>query len=167
MSCADALLVGGPVVEVDAKRSFDEIAIPFDWHDYIARLPERGRAYSQGTKVRLPRSRSKGFQYEVTTGGVTGNQEPRWPEALNATVTDGSVVWTAKAIDANSLRTTISSNQAPAVSGITVGAVSVDDHVYSVLVSGGTSGTTYDIKHQVVLANGEDKEAVARIKVQD
>jgi hypothetical protein len=36
------------------------------------------------------------FRYEVTTAGVTGDAEPVWPTAINATVTDGSVVWTCR-----------------------------------------------------------------------
>lgn len=167
MSCSDDSTVGGPVVELKAKRSFDEVPVTFDWHDFLANLPLRGKAYALAVMVRLPRGRSTGFQYECTTAGVTGAQEPRWPKTLNGTVTDGSVVWTARALAATSLRTTVSTHQAPAVTGVNLGTITVDDHIYTVPVSGGTSGQVYDIKHQIACANGEDKEAVGKLPVED
>ncbi len=80
MSCSDEAAVGGPVVELKAKRSFDEAPVEFDWHDFLARLSERGKAYATNDRVRLPRKRSTGLQYRCTTAGVTGADEPRWPK---------------------------------------------------------------------------------------
>lgn len=37
-----------------------------------------------------------GFFYEVTTAGKTGLTEPAWPQTAGSTVTDGTVVWTAR-----------------------------------------------------------------------
>jgi hypothetical protein len=37
------------------------------------------------------------FAYEATTAGVSGTTEPVWPTTAGATVTDGTVVWTARA----------------------------------------------------------------------
>ena len=36
------------------------------------------------------------FGYECTTGGTAGTKEPNWPTTAGATVTDGTVVWTAR-----------------------------------------------------------------------
>ena len=36
------------------------------------------------------------FMYEATTAGTSGSVEPTWPQTANATVTDGTVVWTAR-----------------------------------------------------------------------
>lgn len=149
------------------KRSFDEIPVGFDWHDFLARLPERGTAVALGDKVRLTRTRSTGFQYECTAAGVTGPTEPRWPEIADATVKDGSAEWTAKAMAAASLRTTVSSHEFSADPGVTLGAEGVSDLRYSVIVEGGESGTEYEIKHRIVCANGEEKEAVGTLLVQD
>lgn len=48
-----------------------------------------------------------GFEYEATTGGYTGEDEPAWP--ITGTVGDGTVVWTARAISDASLHRTIAS----------------------------------------------------------
>lgn len=159
--------VGGPVVDLPPKRSFDEVPVDFDWHDFLAQLPVRGKAYAVNDKVRLRRGQSTGLQYKCTTGGVTGHKEPRWPTVAAQTVTDGTVVWTAEAIDANSLRTTISSEDYVADTGVTLGTESISDLKYTVNVRGGTSGQSYNVKHQIVCVNGEDKEAVGILPVQD
>ena len=65
-----------------------------------------------------------------------------------------------------SLRTTISANDWPAVTGLTFGAVSNADLIYTLLVSGGTSGQTYDIEHEITCANGEKEEQIVRMAVE-
>lgn len=52
-------------------------------------------AYALGD-VRRPTTRN-GFSYEVTTAGTSGTAEPAWPTVEAGTVTDGTVVWTARA----------------------------------------------------------------------
>ena len=53
-------------------------------------------AYNAGDKI-MP-STSNGFFYECTTAGTSGTTEPTWPTTNGATVTDGTVVWTARQI---------------------------------------------------------------------
>jgi hypothetical protein len=52
-------------------------------------------AYSLGD-IRRP-AIDNGLRYEVTTAGTSGGSEPTWPTTVNATVADGSVVWTCRA----------------------------------------------------------------------
>lgn len=169
MTC-DSDDIGQPYVEVDPKRSFDEVPIEVDWHDFLARRRRAGTAYASADTIRPLRAQATGLQYRCTTAGVTSGlptDRIRWPTTVGATVQDGSVVWTAEAMSTTSLRTTISSDDWPAVAGLTLGAESNSDLRYQVLVAGGTSGQSYSVKHQVTLANGEDKEAVAVLPVAD
>lgn len=170
MSCeTESTAIGEPVVHLKAKRSYNSEPVVFDWHDFLANQPLRSAQYALGAKVRLRRNhpRNSGLQYQCTTAGRTGSTEPRWPNTIDATVADGTAVWTAKSIDDNSLRTTVSSNDAPAVSGLTYGAIVVQDQRFTFLVSGGVDGKNYEIKHRIVCADGEQKEAIGDLPVRD
>lgn len=45
---------------------------------------------------RATANQASGLVFQVTTAGTTGSSEPSWPGFEGQTVTDGSVVWTAK-----------------------------------------------------------------------
>lgn len=162
--------IGQPYVEVPAKRSFDEVPVEIDWHDYIARIRRSGFAYQVNDAVRPPRASFTGLQYRCTTAGSSSGRPYAalaWPRIVGATLVDGSVVWTAEALSSTSMRTTISAQAWAATTGVTLGAQSNGDFRYITFVAGGVSGQSYDIKHQVTLANGEDKEGVAVLPVRD
>jgi len=55
-------------------------------------------AYTVGT-LRMPVNppATNRYRYEVTTAGTSGGTEPNWPTTVNATVSDGGVVWTCRA----------------------------------------------------------------------
>lgn len=53
-------------------------------------------AYAAGAFVRAS-SGTAVPRFEATTAGTSGGSEPTWPVAAGGTVTDGSVVWTARA----------------------------------------------------------------------
>lgn len=158
---------GQPYQLVDAKRSFDNVEVSFDWHDFLASKWAPGITISINSCIRLTRSQSKGLQFRAMSDGVTGRRVPNWPSAAASVVADGSVTWVAEAITTASLRTTIVDSDFPSVDGITLSSPADTDLVYRILVAGGTDGQTYEVQHQVVLANGEEKEGVAVLPVLD
>jgi hypothetical protein len=162
--------IGAPYLEVKAKRSFDDVPVEVDWHDYLANVRRLGSAYQVNDLVRPLRQFATGLQYRCTVAGITSGRkysEIRWPTVVGGTVTDGTVTWTAEALSNGSLRSTIASNTWPAVAGLTLSGAASLDLRYVTRVAGGVSGTSYDIKHQVTLASGEDKEAVIVLPVRD
>ena len=160
---------GTPYVEVPAKRSADKVPVQFDWHDYLASQWQPGAGYGFGARVRGSRLQSTGFEYEATTGGVSGRRRPNFPSLLGATVIDGSVTWTARAISTASLRATILTSAFTTVAGITLSNESNDDLVYTVYAEDGVSGQRYPIQHRITLSSAlaEVKEAVAVLLVAD
>ncbi len=85
-------------------------------------------AYSSGD-FRRPLATQTGFRYECTTAGTSGAGEPTWPTTVNASVLDGSAVWTCRTFavtDANCPHTKQTTKQAQkmfakgAVDGTTV-----------------------------------------------
>ena len=162
--------VGQPYVKVRAKRSFDDVPVEIDWHDYLANIRRQAFAYQVNDVVRPPRALFTGLQYRCTTAGSSSGKPYAgllWPRTAVATMIDGSVVWTAEALTTASMRSAISSNTWVATTGVTLGAQTSVDFRYVIFVAGGVSGQSYDIKHQVTLTNGEDKEGVAVLPVLD
>jgi len=54
-----------------------------------------GVEYAAGAFAR-PSASTNRLLYECTTGGTSGGAEPAWPATAGETVTDGTVVWTAR-----------------------------------------------------------------------
>lgn len=53
---------------------------------------EAGGTYLEDAVVRP--AIANGYRYRATTGGVSGGSAPTWPTAIDATVADGTVIWT-------------------------------------------------------------------------
>lgn len=166
MACATRVR-GEPYVTVEPKRAYDNVPIQVDWHDYLARVWQPGVAQAASTAIRLPRAQSTGLQYRALTGGVTSRRQPRWPRVVGGQVSDAQVTWVAEAITPDSLRTSISADGWAPVTGLVFGASTFADLIFTQYVDGGVSGQTYEVKHQIVCANGEEKEAVALLLVED
>lgn len=167
MSC-ETIAAGASVLQ--PKRSSETIRIGVDWHDFLASQRQPGSAVALSAVIRPARKRATGLQYRCTTAGVTSGvptDRLRWPAAVGAALADGTVVWTAEAMTDASLRTTISASDWPAVDGLTFGAQTSSDLIYTLLVSGGASGQTYDIEHEITCANGELEEQVMRLTIED
>lgn len=92
----------------------------FDFAPLITRWREAGVEYSASAMVRVPGVR--GFQYEATSGGQTGDRPVLWPTTIDQTVRDGSVTWTCRAAATTSLLTTVTDVDWEADAGVTVTA---------------------------------------------
>jgi hypothetical protein len=105
-----------------------------------------------------------GYEYECTDGGLTGTEEPDWPETIGGTVDDGTVEWTCRDFGSNATDS-ISTHQATADSGITVDSSSVLGTVVTVTLSGGTLGMTYDVRCRIVTTAGQTYEELLRVTI--
>lgn len=76
------------------------VAVPGTWYIAAHVVPkwQPNTAYSVGAFV-TPTTGSPNRVYRCTTAGTSGSTEPSWPNTDNATVNDGTCVWT-EAIDA-------------------------------------------------------------------
>jgi hypothetical protein len=161
---------GPPAGIADPKRPNANVALRVDWHDYLISRREPGAAIALNQRVRPERAKATGLQYKCTTAGVASSwpwDRIRWPLTLGGTVTDGSAIWTAEAIDVNSQRLTISTDVWTADSNITLATQSNADLVYTTYASGGSDSQQYEIRHKVTLSNGEIAEALILLPVKD
>ncbi len=77
---------------------------PADGHMHVF-LPKAGVTWVANTAYKLsnyaqPTTPNDNFTYKCTTAGTShATTEPTWPTTAGATVTDGTVVWTAEAPD--------------------------------------------------------------------
>ena len=111
---------------------------------HAARYREPNTDYNTSTKVQP--KRATGLEYNASTGGRTGTDEPRWPTTVAQTVTDGSVIWTAAAISTASLTRTLSSATWTADTGLTVSGQALQGTKSTATISGGTLGQTYLVR---------------------
>lgn len=139
------------------------IDFDFEWEADVARVRQPNATYTAGTKVR-PSVRN-GFQYSAS-GGTTRTQEPAWPTVVGNTVNDGSVTWTAEALAATSLDTTISTSTWTAVSGVGVTPRANDGtRTRAFLSTVGTSVGEYEFTNTVVFANTRQRIGRVLLKV--
>lgn len=170
MSCSDVDEHGGPYQIVLALRSWDNDWIGLDWHDYLIKLRSAGKYVQVGDVFRPKRDQATGMQYRCTVAGYTLGvdfQSLRWPKQAGLTIIDGAATWTAEAVSTTSLISTVSSATWIPPAGVTHSNPFSDDLRYLVMFTGGISGSSYDNKHQLVLANGQKKEGVVVVPVQD
>jgi hypothetical protein len=135
--------------EQDPAESLD-YAIEFALH--CARLREPNTDYALNTRVQP--HRPTGFQYVASGAGRSGTDQPRWPTTLGATVTDGSVTWTAEAISTASLARTLSNATWTADSGLTVTGAAVVGTRATCLISGPQLGQRYLVRCDAVCSDG-------------
>jgi hypothetical protein len=87
--------LGAPAIYLDAVRNYTII------NPRLYQRAERGwaasRAYGAGANV-VPTGTFANLAYFASAAGTSGTTEPAWPTTPGATVTDGTLTWTAVAI---------------------------------------------------------------------
>lgn len=142
------------------------VSIPLRGSGFI-RTWEAGRVFASSVRVR-PAKKPNGFEYECTTAGQTGSREPSWPETEGGTVTDGSVVWTCRAISNASLARVIASCVWSG-GGLTVDGEQIintnGEGQVSCYVSGGVSGSLYEVTATITFNDGAVEAAKIQVTV--
>jgi hypothetical protein len=133
-----------------------------DFHDAIVREPKRDYDFTTAQFVRA--QRPTGFYYECTTAGRTSAHYPTWPRAAAETVTDGSVVWTARHPTGSTIPT-MSSVTWTVPSGIVKDSQSEVGLVAFITLSGGTDGVDYDILCRMTPSSGNVVEQTITVPV--
>jgi len=135
-----------------------------DWTPFLELRWRPNRDYVAGT-FRRP-SISTGFEYECTTGGKTAKREPSWPTAAGVTVTDGQVVWTARAT-ATSAQDTLATSVWVVDTGPTkVSEAHTAAGISTVQISGGSDGEQYEAINTITYGT-ETEVGKLLIKVSD
>lgn len=144
-----------------------------EWFEFAweARVVQRWRAGEliQAGAFRRP-SVPNGYYYECTGAGQTAGREPAWPRTASATVTDGSVEWTARAVATATVPTVASCTYSIEPAGITEASdeIIAAEQVSRVRLDAGSA----DLGDYLILATmtdtaGEEHTARARIRVVD
>lgn len=145
-----------------SKTETEAIRVTVELARLLEYVYETGREYQLNAHVRP--SRPNGFAYQASVAGQSGTREPRWPKTLGATVVDGSVTWTAVAVDSNS-SDSVSSVNIPAVSGLTISAPATSGTRTTFDVSGGENGRTYEISFEVTTSANEVFEEKITVEI--
>lgn len=120
--------------------------------------------YAQGAITKAPRH--TGLYYEATTAGETKAHWPDLPRAAGQTVTDGSVVWTARAPSSATLPTISSVTWTVDPTGaLSVASERIDSGIVYPTLSGGTDGAEYELTAHITWSNGQVEDLTVTIPV--
>ena len=151
MTCTDDAAAEFPDIEPGAKEKHG-----VDFTAKLTRFWFANRDFTTNIAVRP--LVSTGYQYRATTGGHSGAKEPLWPKTLAATVTDGSVIWTAEAISTTSLTTTVASIPTWTVdTGLTASDTALNGQVAEAVIdaASATDGVDYSVLVTATLSDGQ------------
>lgn len=148
MTCKDEPALVWPDKHPDATEDYG-----VDFTSYLARYRQPATEYALTTRVRY--ASKPGHEFECTTAGQTGIREPILPTTIGATITDGSAVFTCRALSTDSLKATIASVDWSADSAdITISSETTDGQIATAFLAGGQDGTDYTITVTATLSNG-------------
>lgn len=155
----------GPFPEFEQDAS-DKLDYAIDFEPHLVRLHEQNTDYLSGARVRP--AIGTGYEYECTTGGRTGAKNVRWPTTIAATVTDGSVVWTCRALSTASLKTTVSGTPTwNADTGLTVSGATISGQRAIAYITGGVEGQRYLVRVEAVMADTTERNACFWLKIRE
>lgn len=124
----------------------------------------RSWPYGIGQFVRAPRH--TGFYYEVTTAGETRHNWPELPRESGETVSDGSVVWTARHPTDADLPYVSSVIWSVDPSGeLAVDSERVDGGIVYPTFTDGEDGADYEVTARLVWSTGQIDEVTVTIPV--
>jgi hypothetical protein len=118
--------------------------------------------YEAGAITKAPRH--TGYYYEATTAGETKHNWPTLPRAALETVSDGSVVWTARHPDDSALAS-VASVAWSVDDGISVVAERFESGIIYPTLSGGTDGVDYDLTARITWSTGQVEDVTVTIPV--
>lgn len=158
MICKDEPALVWPDKHPDATEDY-----AVDFTGYLTRWRQAGTEYALTLRVRV--ASRPGYEYECTTAGQTGAREPIFPTSVGATVTDGSVTWTCRAVSTSSLKATVSSVDWSADSAITISNESLSGQIATAFLAGGVDGTDYPVTVTATLSNAAEVPKVVILPV--
>lgn len=144
------------------KDPAETLSVTLDFFGYCANYWSENEEYSLNEFARP--TRATGFAYKATTAGCSGAREPIWPRSVDATVPDGSIVWTCAAAGSNGLAPITSPSASSDPTGLTISAVSASENTKILATySGGELGQDYEAVYSFTLSG---KTRIARQLVQ-
>lgn len=134
-----------------------------NFEDALSRYRLPNTSYASLVKVRS--QLASGFQFS-SSGGRSGDKEPRWPTVIGGTAQDGSITWTCEAAATTSLTSTVSS--APFTvdnAAIVISNQAVIGQAGTALLAGGVDGQSYNVVCTATMADGRIMVGIIRLSI--
>jgi hypothetical protein len=151
------------------KHPDAELDYAVNFESECARKWSKWTDFAQGVRIRVYNAtNAPGFEFEATTGGRSGGRPPAFhtADAAGETVSEGSIVWTARALSSDSLiRTIVGTPAWVADSGVTVANQAIGGMVAVADISGGTDGQDYSVTVTATMSDGNDVVKVCILPV--
>lgn len=141
--------------EVRLKPANVDETFALDWRKFIVQAWRPETDYALGSIMRA--SVGTGFYYEATVAGISARLMPDLPIVDGETVTDGSLVWTARHPSTPTLDS-ISTSDWTLDAGISEVSKAINGFLTTITIGGGVEGEQYRATNLITKSNGEDEE---------